>query len=1648
MESYPGELLVGVFPLVFCVDATLEKKVEKSRSQFDMFLDTIAHSSSLVDSDSVHEGGPMMQRVEQEQSDGEDDLLLKIGKGNNPEFYAEGFERRRSSSTKSGDDLSSTTSIATSSMQDQQNDKRDKSKIGARSPFPKIKRSGRTKRRGSGDTGTTTETDTVSSNPTASERSIGVGIDIPKSFAEDLQQGQSFFQRSRIVSCSARHGFPPSKDATGKSNRVIALTGLKAGQQPLRYPTPHQYRQMQKKAKARLKSAKPIDGILPKGWLEKHAAALPSVIIVVTQIHVPNQDIQQRQDELLSQALENLEYSLAPKRRVDIKVVALIQEGVSPISADQWSQEQWSRGTLGRLPSILQRDNYQKVSSSSDPASIITLLEIRELRVDRDTALPAAISKPSTSPLPALYRGVRRSSLRYYKDRSREVKEKLLRLRTASSRSPVLLPLLIRYCFKAAIFYEFRWKQEKSLKYMVEAYRLVETYYNYLLFWKDLRETGAFADYSDESDSSQGELEAPILSTPSSDEVFDAAEGVEMSLPGSMSSDTSPISLNDLLTETPPIVPADMIHQCRKVADWLNFKILQMCLTSQNRSGIIAASTQWQRHSKTFCCPRRSFLNTASAPWLDWSYVAQQRVVVSQLLERYPPRSIGELGSQTNTGDSFDEDLIRCCPWRTYEAAAEAILKVGHRIRAVVEKGGLSSLRPPAHSLQPSIDRVRYVGDIGHDGFRPSFEEESQKSHIERALNCVLRGISLYEKEQEKLEKAQTLIQWSRSGTRLYYLAGGALLGLNRHSEAVPYLEKAVKLCKDWIYMQSLVRRLLVECHEQRDGGDIVGPIPDDDGSRRTRTSFLLDSYFNARLTSDELAIALEKAIGIIGVDVGGDGGDDRFLQWHCDFIDDKIAGSSTAPFSFSLTFPTCTHGMPGGKVEASIWIKSNMQYTVSINRISMITVLGPLFVPSKDFPSDVNPTDDPSGTITIQPNETVEFKTELILPAYAQNPADGGSDQSGEPKRSTGNGSGPKNTTSRLRSGGFTAAGGSQYSYLDENEDKAPSVVPWSTRCLGGKPLRCEGIILTFSLVSSTRSSTLIKLVIEAKQPEAQPNTKRTIFDENNYLSSAWKRLPTLPMDKGPRCLRLLSPIANMTVWNVTESLTNGKALEGTVNRVVLKLKAARNEICHDVVIRVTTSSRLTAPDGKEKQISLPDGESSSEDVQDMMNPRVRAPVLVKPDPSSNSFMTDFGYLLPSGWVLAGEGQSVDDHYTIAAPTIKAGESTYVCFDVYRPTPEPLGVHIKGNQEVVQETKSLNDCKCETNINVSIRYHQETAHDNDTAKSDETGANDFVSLDHCVNLHWISPMSVAFHSKAKKAYPSGNQHPSNIVPDHPIQEKESPDGSENETIVIHDGNVFTKGILNPIASTDWLDIEIDRVQFIETESKNTNCKFRLVSGLDDGGTIYQGKPSNPCRILRTGSKLSFAWMSKCSMDLEYREDSLTTPIGTISVHWNPSPIGLVEDLPFINKDNFSGRHGPLQLERSSVCRFSGPFCRIESAPFEVLPGSLPESIKVAVPFEVTYSIRNKTPVDQELEMILNDSLAPNDESSKDEFLTGGLAHEKTSLQPFESYSFSYTTIPMKVGKVDLPPISVFSRRFRTWIIRESIDRRSIYVVP
>jgi tetratricopeptide (TPR) repeat protein len=1622
MESYPGELLVGVFPLVFCVDATLQNKQLNNndeetktnrRSQFDKFLDAIAASSSTDDNDS---DSPLMRKVEEEQSDNEDELLLSGG-------AAVTNISRRVSNRSEGD---------VAAYSPEKGNHRGRRFSGARlSPFP-LKRIGRNNSRKSRNKKNANDDKTITTASGGSDNfsitstanvTTNIGINISPSFAEALQQGQSFFQRARIVSTSTRHGFPPSKDPTGKSNRVIAITGERGGSTTVEVMQQQRHNRLQASRLISANRKRPIDGILPSGWLEKHAAALPSVILVVTQIHHQQQQNSQ-QDDLLLEAIENLQYSLAPKRRVDVKVVALVQEGVSSIIADQWSQ-----GIIDRLPSFV---------TNKDGA--VTLVHERELQLD-DRSAAAAVGAgagvgsdkniTANAAVPRLHKTIQRSSLRYYKDRSREVKNKLLRLGPAR-RSPILLPLSIRYCFKAAVFYEFQWKQEKSLKYMVEAYRLVETYYRYLLQQREVAQDdddGGDEYSEDDDDDDEGDDELPVIPDISAsqnkynEEVGGGEEGVELSLTTATtaSSKDRGVSSEDsdsfLYHGGGPPPSEDMIYQCRAIADWLNFKILQSGLVSNTKGGLVAASVQWQRHAQAFCCPRRSFIRTTIAPWLDWSYVAQQRIVFSQLLERYPARALGELGTSSKSsaaggGGEFDEVLMRCCPWRTYEAAAEALLKAGYQIKLVSEEG-LST------SGKDNNDRIRYVGGIDHEGFRPCFEEESKKNHQERALNCALRGIALYDKEVENFRKANDLIHWSRSGARLHYLAGGALLGLNRHSEATSHLEKSVKLCEGWNYLESLIQRLLIECYEKEENlaYDETGSV--DESSRQVRTSFLLDSYFNAKLRYNEMIRALEKLTRLNGLS------SDECIQWNRDCIDEA---DPTLPFSFTITFPNYTHATAGNKVKASVWLRSNMDYTVNVNRLSILSFFGPLSIPSVHLSSAKNANEVHNDGLTIQPNETIEFNTELTLPIdLNQNDIDG----------KTGNSSAVKNA--RPRTSGITAAAGTRFALEDEYVSKS-GARSWSLRCLGGKPLHCEGINMVFYPVdtitatstTSDENNNKVELTIKVKERKMQANTKRTTFEENNYISSAWKRPLSLPMSRGPRCLRLLPPSANMTVTNFTKELTNGKALEGTINRIVLKLKAAENETCANVMIRVKCSSVLTTDDGKKKRISVKDDDVSTEneDVEDKKNPRVRTPVLVKQDASSKTLATDFGYILPYGWALDGDGQDGNDEYTMVVPMLKAGAATYAYFDLYRPTSEPI--RIEGREEdITKEMIESDNYNCQTKVNLSIRYDPKKIGDDAAPEID-----DHVSLDHNVTVLWSSPISVAFSSNSRDAYPSGNRHPSNSVAmktPYPTPEK--------ELILIDKEQMLTKGVIEAAASLDGLNVEIDQVRFTDNESENPHCGFKLISGHGDDGTLYKGETNNPCRTLSIGSKISFAWMAEVTMEDAYREERLAASLGTISINWQPSSMELPEEVKVMREDDVVGTHGPLKLHTPSTCHFRGPLCYIESAPFEAKSERLPDSIQVAIPFEVTYTIKNTTPLDQDVEMLLKDE-------SNESFLISGIVNKRTSLGPYESHSFSYTAIPMRVGEVDLPAISISSKRYKTWVVNEASERRSIYVLP
>ena len=388
-----------------------------------------------------------------------------------------------------------------------------------------------------------------------------------------------------------------------------------------------------------------------------------------------------------------------------------------------------------------------------------------------------------------------------------------------------------------------------------------------------------------------------------------------------------------------------------------------------------------------------------------------------------------------------------------------------------------------------------------------------------------------------------------------------------------------------------------------------------------------------------------------------------------------------------------------------------------------------------------------------------------------------------------------------------------------------------WSLKCLGGKPLRCDGLRLVFypvhSAAASEGNNTYIELTIEKKRPKTSANIKRTPFEEENYIASAWMRPLRLPMSRGPRCLRVLPPTADMAISNLTESFTNGKVAEGTVNRIVLKLKAGSQENCNDIKIRFSCSSLMISPEGQTILIKG-EGEENPEGkrIADKKNPSVRTPILVQKDEGASALSTEFGYNLPSGWKVLPSCQGDEDGYLHVTSKLQKGDATYVCFDLYRPSPQVTETQSSTGQSFDDEDLAYEENVCQSDIEVSVCYRQErparktkqmpvrrkprkkpgeqagsvaTA----TAEEDES---DLVYLSHNVQVMWSAPISAIFSPGRKQYQPSGNRHPSNF--------DAGPSTISGELVLVDRERISSKCTLEAAASVDGLLIDIEEVRF------------------------------------------------------------------------------------------------------------------------------------------------------------------------------------------------------------------------------------------
>jgi hypothetical protein len=129
-----------------------------------------------------------------------------------------------------------------------------------------------------------------------------------------------------------------------------------------------------------------------------------------------------------------------------------------------------------------------------------------------------------------------------------------------------------------------------------------------------------------------------------------------------------------------------------------------------------------------------------------------------------------------------------------------------------------------------------------------------------------------------------------------------------------------------------------------------------------------------------------------------------------------------------------------------------------------------------------------------------------------------------------------------------------------------------------------------------------------------------------------------------------------------------------------------------------------------------------------------------------------------------------------------------------------------------------------------------------------------------------------------------------------------------------------------------------------------------------------------------------------------------------------------------------------------------GPFCKIDTVPFDAGIISFRETAKVSSPFEVRYWIKNNTPLFQNLSVSMSEAESSLDESGTtpyDGILVSGFVNGDIVLAPHEVTEIGYSALAIKSGKTPLPVIAVSSSRYQSWVIKDSHPNpRHIYVLP
>jgi len=464
---------------------------------------------------------------------------------------------------------------------------------------------------------------------------------------------------------------------------------------------------------------------------------------------------------------------------------------------------------------------------------------------------------------------------------------------------------------------------------------------------------------------------------------------------------------------------------------------------------------------------------------------------------------------------------------------------------------------------------------------------------------------------------------------------------------------------------------------------------------------------------------------------------------------------------------------------------------------------------------------------------------------------------------------------------------------------------------------------------------------------------------------------------------------------------------------------------------MRASCSSVLLSSTGERTRIT---SDSANDDdvgaVVDPMNFSARTPILVRATADEEIYRSPYGHQLPKGWKPVEA-----DEYLPLVSSLRPGTVAYTFVDVFRPSPNCDGPLASGIEDGIGNYENH---VCQSNVELTIRYEKDRSLptlDGSGPEASEESKSDVVSLTQIETVTWSEPVFATFSPGTKFTHPSGNRHPSNST-----QISSEPD---EEMVLIDGERVMTKCILEAASSADGLSVEVEEVRFNDVSDENSPCSFTLRSGKDGSNLLYTTEEHDPCRKLTSGTKFSISWTTEVNVSSHYLKGGVSARLGTISVSWSPSPIPVPEEA-FIDGEPLDA-HGPLRLEDTCILHLRGPACYVENAPFDTSVDKLPDRIEVASPFEIVFHIKNKTALDQRLQVSL-------DEGDKEKglpMMVAGLAKGDVCLGPFEARTLSYTAVATKPGIFCAPSVSISSHRYSTWLIHDSrANAQNVFVAP